>query len=339
MSQQLSLLHTPNNPAPVIAAARPDDTGTCPLRLEKAHQAVTKEYPKMHSMLVVRHGQLIFERYYGGYHAGMLNDLRSATKSFLSLLIGIAIGKGHIPGVHTFVAEALQRYLPPRCSPQLSEITLRHLLTMTSGFRWITGRKLGEPLVRNLQRSRRWTSYALSLPIDHENIGQFQYRSSDSHLISVMLSEFSGLDAYSYAREHLFGPLDIHHTAWLPSPEGHSMGHIGLYLTSRDLAKVGIVLLGGGLYKGQQMIPQNWLEDAFTAQTPGYPAYGHYGYQFWNGMMSSQPYVLAHGHGGQQLLLLPKLDAAVIFTAESAVSRWKNPRRLVEQYIIPAMEL
>lgn len=93
-------------------------------------------------MLVVRHGQLIFERYYGGYHAGMLNDLRSATKSFLSLLIGIAISKGHIPGVHTFVAEALQRYLPPRCSPQLSEITLRHLLTMTSGFRWITGRKL-----------------------------------------------------------------------------------------------------------------------------------------------------------------------------------------------------
>lgn len=138
MSKQLSLLNTPNNPAPDIATARPDDTGTCPLQLEKAHQAVTKEYPKMHSMLVVRHGQLIFERYYGGYHAGMLNDLRSATKSFLSLLIGIAIGKGHIPGVHTFVAEALQRYLPPRCSPQLSEITLCHLLTMTSGFRWIT---------------------------------------------------------------------------------------------------------------------------------------------------------------------------------------------------------
>lgn len=338
MSQQLSLMSTPYNTAPVIAAVPPDDTNTCPHKLEQAHQSVMKEYPKMHSMLVVRHGKLIFERYYGGFHAGMLNDLRSATKSFVSLLTGIAISKGHIPGIHIPVTEALQRHIPHRCSPRLGTITLRHLLTMTSGFRWITGKKLGEPLVRNLQRSRRWASYALSLPIDPENIGQFQYRSSDSHLISVMLSEFTGQDAYSYAREHLFGPLDIEHAAWLPSPEGHSMGHIGLYLTSRDLAKVGMSLLRGGLHRQEQVIPAGWLEDALSAQTPGYPAYGSYGYQFWNGLMSGQPYQLAHGHGGQQLLLLPKLDAAVIFTAESAVSRWKHPRRLVEQYIIPAME-
>lgn len=337
MGQQLSLLTTPYNTAPVIAAAAPEDTGTCPHQLERAHQTVIKEYPKMHSMLVIRHGKLIFERYYGGYHAGMLNDLRSATKSFVSLLTGIAISKGHMPGVDTSVAEVLHRHVPKRSSPHLGTITLRHLLTMTSGFRWITGKKLGEPLVRNLQRSRRWAAYALSLPIDPENIGQFQYRSSDSHLISVMLSEFSGQDAYSYAREHLFGPLDIEHAAWLPSPEGHSMGHIGLYLTSRDLAKVGISLLRGGLYGQEQVIPAEWLEDALSAQTSGYPAYGDYGYQFWNGLMSGQPYKLAHGHGGQQLLLLPKLDAAVIFTAESAVSRWKHPRRLVEQYIIPAM--
>lgn len=291
----------------------------------------------MHSMLVVRHGKLIFERYYGSYHAGMLNDLRSATKSFISMLTGIAVANGHMPEVRTPVTDVLHKHVPYLHSPRLGEVTLRHLLTMTSGFRWITGKKLGEPLVRNLQRSRRWASYALSLPIDDDNIGQFQYRSCDSHLISVMLSETTGTDAFSYAREHLFGPLDIQHAAWLPNTEGHSMGHIGLYLTSRDLAKIGICLLDGGLYRGRQIIPQAWLEEALSAQTSGYPAYGDYGYQFWNGTLSAQPYRLAHGHGGQQLLLLPKLGAAVIFTAESAVRQWKNPRRLVEQFIIPAL--
>ncbi|UQZ34659.1 serine hydrolase [Paenibacillus sp. PK3_47] len=337
MKQQLSLLNKPYNTAPVIELLAPEDAGVCGQKLEQAHQAVLKGYSKMHSMLVVRRGKLIFERYYGGFHAGMLNDLRSATKSFISMLTGIAVVKGHMPEVHTPVTEVLQKHVPFLHSPRLGEITLRHLLTMTAGFRWITGKKLGEPLVRNLQRSRRWASYALSLQIDDEHLGRFQYRSSDSHLISVMLSETTGVDAFTYAREHLFGPLGIGNAAWLPNAEGHSMGHIGLYLTSRDLAKVGICLLEGGSYGRQQIIPQQWLEEAFTAQTPGYPAFGDYGYQFWNGTMSGQPYRLAHGHGGQQLLLLPKLDAAVIFTAESAVRQWKHPRRLVEQYIIPAM--
>ena len=337
MDNRISLLSTPYNTVPQVAMAVPEDTGTGSGQLEQAHEAILQEYPKMHSMLVVRHGKLIFERYYGNHHAEMLNDLRSATKSFISMLTGIAISRNELPGTKISVYDTLRKYLPAFPSPQLGEITLRHLLTMTSGFRWITGSKLGEPLVRNLQRSRRWVSYILSLPVDSENIGRFQYRSSDSHLISVMLSEFTGLDAFSYARQHLFNPLDIRHAAWLPSPEGHSMGHIGLYLTSRDLAKISICLLDSGRYGGRQILPQDWLEAAFTAQTAGYPAYGDYGYQFWNGRMSGETYHLAHGHGGQQIWLLPNLNAAVIFTAESAVSRWKNPRRLIERHIIPAM--
>lgn len=337
MDNRLSLLSSPYNKAPMIAKAGPEETGTGCLQLEQAHETILKAFPKMHSMLVVRHGKLIFERYYGNHHAGMLSDLRSATKSFVSLLTGIAIGRGEISGTGLPVADTLRHCLSVRSDPQLIQLTLRHLLTMTSGFRWITGNKLGEPLVRNLQRSRRWVPYILNLPVDAAKIGCFQYRSSDSHLLSAILSECTGQDAFSYAKEHLFGPLDITHAAWLPSPEGHSMGHIGLYLTSRDLAKLGICLLSGGSYGGRQIIPQSWLEESFQPQTDGYPAYGNYGYQFWNGRISSQPYRLAHGHGGQQLWLLPELDAAVVFTAESAVSRWKNPRRLIEQHIIPAM--
>lgn len=317
--------------------AQPEDTDTCRDKLELAHQAVLKEYSKMHSMLIVRHGKLIFEQYYGEHHAETLNDLRSATKSFIGILTGIAIDRGEMPDVLTLVSVILRKHIPYLHSPHLPKITLHHLLTMTSGFSWITGKRLGEPLIRNLHRSRRWGSFGLSLNIIPDNIGKFQYRSIDSHLISIILSESTGLDAYTYAQQHLFGPLGMSHTAWLASPEGHSMGHIGLHLTSRDMAKIGICLLNEGNFAEQQIIPTHWLKDSFTAQSTGYPAFGDYGYQFWIGKMSGQPFRLAHGHGGQQILLLPDLDAVVIFTAESKLNNWKNPRKLVEKYIIPAM--
>lgn len=337
MDQPTPLLTSPYHVIPAMVTAMPENTQTCRDGLEQAHQTILKEYPKMHSMLILRHGKLIFERYYSDHHVGTLNDLRSATKSFIGMLAGIALNRGEIPDIHMSVSEALHGHIPYLHSSHLSKLTLRHLLTMTSGFSWITGKKLGEPFVRNLHRSRRWGSFALSLNIIPEHIGQFQYRSIDSHLISMILSESTGLDAFTYASQHLFQPLGIHQAAWLPSPEGHSMGHIGLYLTSRDMAKFGLCLLNDGQFMDQQIIPQQWVQEALTPHTKGYPAFGDYGYQFWIGTMSGQPYKLAHGHGGQQILLFPKLDAVVIFTAESKTNNWKNPRKLVEKYIIPTM--
>lgn len=337
MNDPLALSSIPSAPESDIKMASPEDTGTDSHKLEQAHQAIQQSYPKMHSMLVVRRGKLIFERYYGGYHAGSLNDLRSATKSFLSLLAGIAISQRDMPPIDAPILEVLHNHLPAAYDPRLHEITLRHLLTMTSGFQWITGKKLGEPLIRKMHRSSRWGTFALGLPLIPEEIGRFQYRSTDSHLISMMLRETAGCDAFSYAQKYLFAPLGISHAVWSASPEGDSMGHIGLFLTARELAQTGICLLNGGCMNAVTIIPKEWLEEALTPQAKGYPAFGDYGYQFWTGTICGQRFALAHGHGGQQLLLLPELEAAVVFTADAGVTRWKNPRRLVEQYLIPAM--
>lgn len=337
MKETVPLLSCPQASVPPVPSSSPEEAGISRELLEKAHQTILREYPKMHSMLVAKRGALLWERYYGEGHAAKLNDLRSATKSILSLLAGIAIHRGDMPGPEVPVVRVLDKHVPYLHSEHLPGITLRHLLTMTSGFSWKTGKRLGEPLVAKLHRSRLWGCFALSLPILPEQIGTFQYRSTDSHLISMMLSESTGRAAFSYADEHLFGPLGIRHAAWLTSPEGHSMGHIGLHLTSRDMCKIGMCLLAGGRYAGREIVPGEWLEQALAAQTAGYPGYGDYGFQFWTGTMSGQPYALAHGHGGQQILLLPKLSAAVVFTAESRTGHWKHPRKLVEHYIIPAL--
>lgn len=337
MEQPSSLLHRPVQifpPFPSRSPVRPE----CRMELlEEADRTIQSRYPKMKSFLLAVGGELIYEKYYHGHHAGALNDLRSATKSFTSILYGMADADGLLPPVDTPVLNLLGKYTGTRSHPLLNQITFKHLLTMTSGFAWKTGKKLGEPMIRQFHRNRKWASFALSLPVIEEQIGTFQYRSTDSHLLSVAISEAAGLDAYAYAADRLLGPLEITHSAWTPSPEGHSMGHVGLYLTSRDMIKFGLLCLNHGDWEGRRLIPPQWLEDALSPQTEGYPAYGDYGYQWWTGKIDGQSYSLAHGHGGQQIYLFPGLDTVIVFTQDSHVSRWRNPRMLVEKYILKAM--
>ncbi|MGM1047176.1 MAG: serine hydrolase [Bacillota bacterium] len=337
MDQSLFTLSSPAAAAPLFPVGNPEEMGCEAAVLEKVHQTIIHRYPKMRSFLLVRGGKLIFERYYGGHHADALNDLRSATKSFTSILFGIAVQKGKLPPIDTSVLPMLKHYVTSRSHPLLHRVTLRHLLTMTSGFEWQTGKKLGEPLIHRFHRNRKWASFALSLPVKEEEMGTFQYRSTDSHLLSVALSEATGMDSLTYAGKQLFSPLDITHCAWTPSPEGHSMGHVGLYLTSRDMAKFGQCCLNEGKWKGQQVIPKEWLKEALAPQVEGYPAFGDYGFQWWTGKIDGQSFSLAHGHGGQQIYLFPGLGAVIIFTQDSHVSRWKNPRMLLEQFILKSI--
>ncbi|WHY19932.1 hypothetical protein QNH28_02555 [Paenibacillus sp. G2S3] len=129
MSQPTPLLTSSYNVVPVMTTALPEETATRREGLEQAHYAIQKEYPKMHSMLIVRHGKLIFERYYGNHHAGALNDLRSATKSFISIITGIAIDREislilmsrfprfFVNTFHTYIPLIYQKSLSVICSP------------------------------------------------------------------------------------------------------------------------------------------------------------------------------------------------------------------------------
>lgn len=337
MEQPASLLTTPVQVFPPIPSRSPGRTECRMELLEEADRAVQSRYPKMKSFLLAVGGELIYEKYYHGHHAGALNDLRSATKSFTSVLYGMAAADGLLPPADSPMLTILEKYTGKRRHPLLDQITFRHLLTMTSGFAWKTGKKLGEPLIHQFHRNRNWVSFALSLPVMEDQIGTFQYRSTDSHLLSVAVSEAVGSDAYAYAMDRLFGPLEITHSAWTPSPEGHSMGHVGLYLTSRDMIKFGLLCLNKGKWEGRRLIPPEWLDNALSPQTEGYPAYGDYGYQWWTGKIDGQDFSLAHGHGGQQIYLFPGLDAVIVFTQDSHVSRWRNPRMLVEKYILKAI--
>lgn len=337
MRRYTPLFTTPITDMPIPDTGTGEEEGVHVSLLEQSDHEIRSKFTKMRSCLVLHRGKLIWERYYNGHEASSLNDLRSATKSFTSTLVGIAMARGEMPGPDTAVHKLLPEYLPGRDDPLLEQITIRHLLTMTSGLYWQTGKKLGEPFIRRFHRSKSWPSFALRLPVKADQLGVFQYRSVDSHLLSVLLTRCCGTDAYTYALQHLFEPLGFGKSDWDHDPEGYTMGHIGLYLTSRDMAKFGDCCLHQGSWNGQELIPADWLCQATQPQVEGYPEFGDYGFQWWTGRLHSIDYACAHGHGGQQIYLLPEADAVVVFTADSKVSRWKNPRSLLERYILPAI--
>ncbi|AWB43268.1 serine hydrolase [Paenibacillus sp. CAA11] len=337
MNIQTPILISSSASFPKLPAASPEDTGTDGQLLAAADAAALRRYPKLRSFLVAREGQLIFERYYNGFHAAALNDLRSATKSFVSALVGLLLDSKQALELDAPVWPYVKSKAPLRPDPFWPQVTLRHLLTMTSGLYWETGSKLGEKFIHRFHRSKSWSKFILRLPVIEESIGSFQYRSVDSHLLSVLLTEWTGQSAFELAKQRLFGPLGIDNAAWSASPEGHSTGHIGLFLTSRDMLKLGLLFLQQGRWQQSQLLPAEWVQLSFSPHSEGYPAFGRYGFQWWCAKEDGISFTYAHGHGGQQIYIIPDYSAVCVFTADSQVSRWKNPRQLLKQFVLPSL--
>ncbi|TYA11627.1 serine hydrolase [Paenibacillus faecis] len=309
-----------------------------PSRWTPIDQNVRRAYPKIRSLLVWQSGTPRFEAYYNGYDASHLHDLRSATKSVLSLLLGIAHRRGELPGLDQPVWDDVKDHAPARPDPAWSELTLHELLSMTSGLYWQTGPKLGERYIHRFHRSRNWRNFILRLPVVPERRGAFMYCSPCSHLLSVLLSKWTGCTALDYASRHLFQPLNIAGVRWEASPEGYSGGHVGLHMTAEHMLKIGILCLQKGKWEGRALVSPEWIGLACSPQCPPFHTYGRYGYHWWNDESSGIRYSYAHGHGGQQIYVIPDLEAVVASASDSKVRRYKNPKVLLEHHILPALQ-
>ncbi|MEK5479823.1 serine hydrolase [Paenibacillus sp. FSL R5-0407] len=303
-----------------------------------ADKAICKSYPGIRSFLVAQEGTIRFENYYNGYHSLTLHDLRSATKSVISLLLGIAEAQGRLPGLDRPVWDSVKEHAPQRPDPKWAELTLRELLTMTTGLYWQTGPRLGERFIRRFHQSRRWADFILRLPVVPERRGTFQYCSAGSHLLSILLTKWTGFSALEYASRYLFRPLEISRVAWGSSPEGHSSGHIGLHMTARDMLKIGLLCLGKGTWEGRSLLSAHWLDESMAPHCTPFNNYGRYGFHWWSAESGGTQYSYAHGHGGQQIYVISELEAVVVFTSESRVNRFKNPKGLLEKFILPALQ-
>jgi CubicO group peptidase (beta-lactamase class C family) len=337
------------------------------------------KYGYVDSMLVIRRGKVVYEKTYDhaadyarlfsgkgapgvynyydpGWHpyykGTKLHTMQSVSKSVTSALIGIAIGRGEIPGVGVKVMPYFAAFaIPP--DPRRDRMTLRDVLTMTTGIRWDEGStEYTDP--RNncavMEGKDDWVRYVLEQPMAEDPGRTFVYDSGATMLLSYLLTKTTGKPADDYAREHLFGPLGIEFY-WKRTPKGLVDAEGGLYLTPRDFAKLGLLYMKDGVWNGRRILPEGWAKTSTQPLVVTNEKPFRYGYQWWvlpsaagerragggaersEGRPPEKPDAfVAWGYGGQILLVVPKLELIAVFTGWNIYDKPElDPREAFER--------
>lgn len=295
--------------------------------------AYNRSKPVTHSLLIYRDGKNIFEKYYNGYNADKLNNLKSATKSITSLLIGIAIGNGLIKDENQKIFDLLPEMFDERTDPEKEKITLKDVLTMSAGFEW---NNFGGKWRSGWDKSREPTKYLIrQVPLANKPGTRWNYNSALSHLLSALIKKYSGMNTIQFAEKYLFAPLDIKNVRWTKSNDGNEMGNSELMITPRDLAKIGLLILQKGKWNGKQIVSSEWIEKSTQKYFDGFPQIGGYGYQWHTRKFGKYESFLAAGWGGQFLIVIPELQMVVVNT-----SKWNVAKStyiifdLIEKYLL-----
>jgi len=261
----------------------------------------------IHSLLLVHGDTLVLEEYFHGFTRDDLHQVNSCTKSVASLLVGIALDRGELASPQSTLLDLFEE-LRPVAAAGLEGLTVEHLLTMTSGVEPPRGRRppAGPALVRA----------ALTVPPAAPPGSRWRYSDMDADLLAAVLQRATGVQADAYAARHLFAPLGIVSWDW---EGGRTDGYPRLYGTlrmrPRDLAKIGSLVLSGGRWKGHQVVPEAWVQEATRQRVEAHG--GGFGYMWWREPApASLPrgVISARGVGSQRVFIAPDLDLAVVVT-------------------------
>jgi len=293
-----------------------------------------KEFPRLHCLLIVRHGYLVVEEYFNDWRADRLHMLQSVSKSFTSALVGIAISRGEFKGVEEKVLD----FFPDmkdiaNMDERKASIRLKDLLTMRSG----TDYHERTPDAPHWQLNRLlkgWDKFYLDRPMLCPPGTSFNYDSGGVILLSAMLKNRTGMHADKYAERFLFAPLGIKNYFWFRNTEGHAHAGGGLNLTARDSAKFGLLYLKNGRWGDKQVVPEEWVHESLRMHVDltvqGQPPSG-YGYLWW--ILAPDPRAggrqmiyAARGAYGQFIFVVPDDDLVVVINGDvqSAADRSRH---------------
>lgn len=300
----------------------------------------------VHAVLIERHAKLVGELYrtgpdlpisfmYGLWHpfatnttfdARTLHDVRSVSKSIVSLLYGIALQQGQAPPLDT-PALSLYPALHKAGDPSHDAIQIRDLLTMSSGLNW---QEWGHGALSSDETSLYWKTSLVRHLFEREQAhppgSVFNYNGGGTSMLADVLTAQSGQPLDKLARIQLFEPLNIRHWTWVTDLHDRPLAFSGLRMRPRDMLKIGRLVNNKGLWHGKQIVPAQWIADSTQTQIDtriDMLALGHepvgYGYHWWTGRVRWKDKVLdwasAMGNGGQRILVVPELDLSIVLTA------------------------
>ena len=271
--------------------------------------------PRLHSLLVSSHGQLVFERYYRGMRADRPANIKSASKSVISALVGIAIDRGLIKGV----AQPVQDFFPgvwrKAADAPKRAITVEHLLMMQSGLQSTSSRNYGAWV-----RSSNWVSHAMARPLLRPPGTEMEYSTGNSHLLSAILQKASGKSTREFAQEFLAGPLGFTLSDWPRDPQGVYFGGNDMLMTPRQMVAFGELYLRDGMSNGRQVVPAEWVRKSMIPRGRSRWNDREYGYSWWLRELGGRPTFYAWGYGGQFVFVVPSLELVVVTTSASTIA-------------------
>ncbi|MEO0732307.1 MAG: serine hydrolase, partial [Bacteroidota bacterium] len=296
----------------------------------------------LHCVLIAHRGKLVYENYFNGWHADLLQDQRSAAKSIASALVGVALKEGVLGDVDDPLYDYLPEEYQATKDARKARITLEHLLTMRSGLE-ITTPNGNEGLAGEdyYQETDQWLSTVLRAPMAHEPGSYCQYGSANPFLLGVALASQLSEPLDDYLHDRIFGPLGITDYSLPVDTDGRPYFGGGTYLRPRDMLKFGEMYRQGGVWRGRRVIPEAWVEQSWTKHTRLQNGAGNpYGYQFWHQdyPVGKRTYaaVEARGAGGQYISVIPELELTLVITSGNYRNgRYWQPRHIIERYLLP----
>jgi CubicO group peptidase (beta-lactamase class C family) len=285
---------------------------------------------ELHSMMLLRHGQVVTEGWWKPYGAENPHMLFSLTKSFTSSAVGFAVAEGKLtiddPVISFFPEDA-----PAKPSKNLAAMRVRHLLTMSTGHHEDSTERTGSRADGN------WVKGFFSMPVKHEPGSLFIYNSGASHILSAIVQRVVGMPILEYLKPRLFEPLGIENMAWQTDPRGINTGGWGLSIKTEDIARFGQMYLQKGQWNGQQILPAEWVEMATSKQVSNESGsttdwQQGYGFQFWRCQNNA---FRGDGAFGQYCIVMPDQDAVLAIT--SGVGDMQAVLDRVWKHILPGL--
>ena len=327
---------------------------------DKIREVIEKEYSNTLGVVVYKSGEIILEEYFSGADRNESVHTFSMVKSIVALLVGIAIDKGFIKGVDQKVLDFFPEYKLKRNQEQLKDVTIENFLTMTVPYKFKS-----EPWTK-VCTSQDWGSKVMEMIGGKEQIGErFHYSTLGIQVLSNILSIASGMSLKDFATKYLFEPLGINdvpnanvvdrasqeafnkernNRGWVKDPSGFYTTGWGLSLTTDEFAKIGVMVLNKGMYNGQRILSEKFIEQMLMEREEGY------GYLWWIYPKNKTIKIMrkeyntgkydsfcANGVGGSLMAVVPELDAVICMTC-SLVYNPKARMELINNHIIPYIE-
>ena len=295
------------------------------------------ELETLYGLLVIKDGSLIAEQYFNGGAVDGKTLIQSASKSYISALVGIAIEQGCLSSIDQKMIEFFPEVADEVTDPRKREITIRQMLQMRTGYP-------DEETDAAYLEALYWGVYPPLIedfPLVSDPGTDFHYSNLTYSWLAILLERACGPDLKHFAQQHLFEPAETEVGDWLKDREGNYTGSGGIHVTARDAARFGLLYLRDGAYEGTQVVPDDWVHESLRTYSERARDYGWgfafkdlgYGYGWWTASAGDHDFSFAWGHGGQLIVLLDELDMVIVTTADPFFGQhdgesWKHEKAI-----------